>query len=200
MEIVDKKLVTGAKNGDKQAFTELINLYKDKIYNHVYRIIGNIQEAEDITQETFLKVYANIDKYDEQYKFSTWIYRIATNLCIDRIRRKKADFSLDNKWEEEDGMDWYNKLAAPDMTPEEEVISTEQHKQVEQAILSLPPKYRVVMNLRYIQDFSIQEISKIVNLSVATVKTRLFRGRESLRKQLLENGSLKERSGLYEMS
>lgn len=194
MNFVDKKLVKKTKAGDKQAFTELVNLYKDKIFNLSYRMLGNTHEAEDISQDTFLKVFTNIEKYDEQYKFSTWIYRIATNLCIDRIRKKKADFSLDNNWNEEDGMDWYSRLSNENMTPEEEVIINERDQKIQKAILELPPKYRVIMNLRYMEELSIQEISDVVNLSISTVKTRLHRGREHLRKELLEIANIKEGS------
>ena len=200
MEYVDKKLVKKAKTGDINAFSELIHLYKDKIFNLAYRLLGNVQEAEDISQETFLRVYTNLDKYDENYKFSPLIFRIATNLCIDRIRKKRADFSLDQSWDTEDGIDYHSIIPSYEKSPEDEVISMEQHNQIQQAILGLPPKYRIIMTLRYIQDLSIQEISNIVNLSLATVKTRLHRGREYLRKQLVAGKNAGERSGLYEMS
>lgn len=200
MEFVDKKLVKKAKSGDIQAFTELITNYKDKIFHLAYRMLSNVQEAEDITQETFLRVYSNLDRYDEEHKFSTWIFRIATNLCIDRIRKKKANYSLDENWNDEDGLDWYSRLPSQGKSPEEEAISSEEQNQIHQAIMNLPSKYRVIMILRYIQDLSIQEISEVVNLSNSTVKTRLHRGREYLRKQLIGKNITRERVGEYEMS
>ncbi len=90
MNYVDARLAKLASQGDRGAFGELVNLYKDKIYHLGYRMLGNAQEAEDIVQETFMRVYTNMERYDDTQKFSTWIYRIGTNLCIDRLRKKKA--------------------------------------------------------------------------------------------------------------
>lgn len=187
MEFVENRLIQKAKSGDINAFTELLHIYKDKIYYLAFRMLGNAHEAEDISQETFLRVYTNLDRYDEKYKFSTWIYRIATNLCIDRIRKKKADFSLDDNWSNDEDMDLYSKIPNYSKSPEEEVISIEEHEIVQSAILNLPPKYRAIMTLRYVNDLSVQEIGDITNLSKATIKTRLHRGREYLRKQLVDS-------------
>lgn len=200
MEFVENSLVKKARSGDTQAFTELMYLYKDKIYHLAYRMLGNAQEAEDVSQETFLRVYSNLDRYDEKHKFSTWIYRIATNLSIDRIRKKKANFSLDESWNDEEGADWYAKIASNDISPEQQAILSEEQETLHKAILSLPPKYRGIVTLKYVNELSIQEISEIVNLSVPTVKTRLHRGREYLRKYLVKSGSVRERSGQYELS
>jgi len=90
MEAFEKRLLKLSQNGDRQAFGELVDLYKDKINSLAYRMLGNLQDAEDIAQETFMRVYANLHRYDDQYKISTWIYRIANNLCIDRIRKRKV--------------------------------------------------------------------------------------------------------------
>jgi len=187
MNFIDKQLVKKAKTGDKQAFTDLVNEYKDKIYNLAYRMLGNKQEAEDISQDTFLRVYSNLDKYDETHKFSTWIYRIASNLSIDRIRKKKPSVFLDAEWKDEEGLDWYSRLPNDNKTPEEELLLDEQQRLIQEALLSLPEKYRLIMILKYMEDRSIQEISTITDTSLATVKTRLHRGREYLRKQLLHN-------------
>ncbi|BAH41242.1 hypothetical protein BBR47_02650 [Brevibacillus brevis NBRC 100599] len=104
MDFVEKRLTQRAKRGDREAFAELIEIYKDKIFQLAYRMVGNRQDAEDIAQETFLRVYANLHSYDDSYKFSTWIYRIATNLCIDRGRKKRPDFSLDEETEPGPGL------------------------------------------------------------------------------------------------
>ncbi len=98
MDFVEKRLTQRAKRGDREAFAELIEIYKDKIFQLAYRMVGNREDAEDIAQETFLRVYANLHAYDESYKFSTWIYRIATNLCIDRGRKKRPTFRSTRKW------------------------------------------------------------------------------------------------------
>lgn len=184
MEFVEKRLTERAKRGDREAFAELIEIYKDKIFQLAYRMVGNRQEAEDIAQETFLRVYANLHQYNESYKFSTWIYRIATNLCIDRGRKKRPDFSLDEQAEGTEGLDWYSRLASQDKTPEEKVVTQELQETVQEALNELAPKYRSIMILRYIEDLSLQEISEVLKLPVTTIKTRIHRGREALRGRL----------------
>ncbi len=184
MEFVEKRLVERAKRGDREAFAELIEMYKDKIYQLAYRMVGNRQEAEDIAQETFLRVFANLQMYDSSYKFSTWIYRIATNLCIDRGRKKKADFSLDEEAEGTTGLDWHSRLSSQEKSPEDQLVTKELQETVQEALSGLAPKYRSIMILRYIEDLSLQEISEILKLPVTTIKTRIHRGREALRAKL----------------
>jgi len=184
MEFVEKRLTERAKRGDREAFAELVEIYKDKIFQLAYRMVGNRQEAEDIAQETFLRVYANLHQFNESYKFSTWIYRIATNLCIDRGRKKRPDFSLDEQAEGTEGLDWYSRLASRDRTPEEKVVTQELQETVQDALNELAPKYRSIMILRYIEDLSLQEISEVLKLPVTTIKTRIHRGREALRGRL----------------
>ncbi|MBO8171480.1 MAG: RNA polymerase sigma factor SigW [Bacillaceae bacterium] len=184
MDHVEKRLVNRIKEGDHRAFEEIVELYKEKIYQLSYRMLGNREEAEDAAQETFLRVYSNIGKYDDNHKFSTWIYRIASNLCIDRIRKRKPQYSLDAELSGTDERTLYATLPDRTRTPEEEAISGELQQKVQQAILSLSPTYRSIMILKYIHDLSLKEISEIVDLPVSTVKTRIHRGREALRKVL----------------
>ncbi|CAM5779085.1 RNA polymerase sigma factor SigW [Brevibacillus borstelensis] len=184
MDFVEKRLTQRAKRGDREAFAELIEIYKDKIFQLAYRMVGNRQDAEDIAQETFLRVYANLHTYDESYKFSTWIYRIATNLCIDRGRKKRPDFSLDEEVEPGQGMDWYSRLSSNEKNPADLLVTQELQETVQDALSHLAPKYRSIMILRYIEDLSLQEISDIVKLPVTTIKTRIHRGREALRSKL----------------
>ncbi|SDH75821.1 RNA polymerase, sigma subunit, SigW [Aneurinibacillus thermoaerophilus] len=184
LDITEQRIIQRAKNGDRDAFAELVDLYKDKIYHVSYRMLGNRQEAEDVAQETFLRVYANLDSYDPKYKFSTWIYRIASNLSIDVIRKRKKNLSIDAEITGADGVDWHDRLADTSKGPEEEVLTDELQEEVQGAIMGLSPKYRVVMLLRYIENLSLQEISEVVQLPVSTIKTRIHRGREALRKKL----------------
>lgn len=187
MEVFEKRLLKMAEKGDRQAFAELVELYKDKVYSLAYRMLGNSQDAEDIAQETFMRVYANLHRFDDQYKISTWIYRIANNLCIDLIRKRKVrrnQFSFDAEITGTDGLDLYDTIHDDDPSPEQQLITSELQNKVKDAILSLSPKYRTIMILKYIEDLSLQEISDIVGLPVATVKTRVHRGREALRKKL----------------
>jgi RNA polymerase sigma-70 factor (ECF subfamily) len=182
LEGMDTRLARLARKGDETAFAELVELYKDRMYHLGYRMLGNRQEAEDVVQDTFLRVYSNLEKYDETQKFSTWIYRICTNLCIDRLRRKKPSYSLDSELADGEGNDWYGMLASSDPTPENQLVLTETQEMIREAIDSLPAKYKSVIILKYLQDLSLQEISDILKLPVTTVKTRVHRGREFLRK------------------
>lgn len=184
MELVESRIVKRAQKGDRLAFAELVELYKDKLYNLGYRMMGNPTEAEDVAQETFLRAYANLSTYNASHKFSTWIYRIATNLCIDRMRKKKADFSLDAELDnggEEGGSTLYGRIAAPDRSPEEDVVRLETQEEVQRAIEALPENYRSAVILKYLHDLSLQEIADILEVPVTTVKTRIHRGREALR-------------------
>jgi len=184
MELIELRIVKRALKGDRLAFGELVELYKEKLYNLAYRMMGNRQEAEDIAQEAFLRAYKNLQSYDSKHKFSTWIYRIATNLCIDRMRKKKPDYSLDAELEGLDGGDMYTRLASGERTPEEELVRTETHGEVHAAIEALPENYRAAVILKYMHDMSLQEIADILEVPVSTVKTRIHRGREALRNLL----------------
>lgn len=184
MDNLDVRLAKLARKGDQRAFAEIVELYKDKIFHLAYRMLNNQHEAEDIVQETFLRVYKNLDRYDENQKFSTWIYRIGTNLCIDRLRKRKPSYSLDADMNDQEGMDGYSMIPSDDRTPESEMLISETQRIIHQAIESLPAKYKTIMILRYIQDMSLQEISEVLTLPVTTIKTRVHRGREFLRKKL----------------
>ncbi|KHF31824.1 ECF RNA polymerase sigma factor SigW [Paenibacillus sp. P1XP2] len=178
MDNIENRLTKLALKGDQRAFAEIVELYKDKIYHLAYRMLSNRHEAEDIVQETFLRVYRNLDRYDQNQKFSTWIYRIATNLCIDRLRKKKPTYSLDAEMNDQEGMDGYSMIPSDNRTPESEALLSETQQIIYQAIDSLPAKYKSVMILRYLQDLSLQEISDVLGMPVTTIKTRVHRGRE----------------------
>ena len=184
METIVKNRIKQVKNGDQNAFAEIVELYKDKVFQLCYRMLGNRHEAEDIAQEAFLRAYVNIHSYDTKRKFSTWLYRIATNLSIDRIRKKKPDYYLDAEVAGAEGLTMYSQVAADVMLPEDEVESLELQEIIQNEILKLPDKYRSVIVLKYIDELSLKEISEILDLPVGTVKTRIHRGREALRNQL----------------
>ncbi|WP_366561273.1 RNA polymerase sigma factor SigW [Bacillus velezensis] len=184
MENLIKKRIKQVKKGDQNAFAEIVDLYKDKIYQLCYRMLGNVHEAEDIAQEAFIRAYVNIDSFDINRKFSTWLYRIATNLTIDRIRKKKPDYYLDAEVAGAEGLTMYSQIAADGVLPEEAVLSLELSDTIQKKILKLPDKYRTVIVLKYIDELSLIEIGEILNIPVGTVKTRIHRGREALRKQL----------------
>ena len=182
MNYIETRLVQLTKKGDRRAFEELVDLYKDKIDHLGYRMLHHSHEAEDIVQEAFLRVYLHLDRYDENQKFSTWIYRIATNLCIDRLRKRKASYSLDAEVQDnEGGMDWYSMLPSNEQSPEDQLLLTEKQLRIRKAIETLPEKYKAVVLLRYMEDMSLQEIGDVLNMPVTTVITRVHPGRDYLR-------------------
>ncbi|WP_186578127.1 RNA polymerase sigma factor SigW [Aquibacillus kalidii] len=184
MEAKIKEMIKSVKKGDQSAYEDIVSFYQSKVYAICYRMIGNSHEAEDLAQEAFIRAYVNIHSFDEKKKFSTWLYRIATNLTIDRIRKKKPDFYLDAEVRGTDGLDMYSQLPAEQALPEEEVESLEIQTVIQQEIMNLPAKYRSVIALRFVDELPLAEISEILDIPVGTVKTRIHRGREALRKRL----------------
>lgn len=184
MKSLEARLARMALKGDQRAFEELVDLYQNKLYHMAYRMLGGRQEAEDAVQETFLRVFRNLDRYDENMKFSTWIYRITTNLCIDKLRKRKPTYSLDAEAGDHEGLDGYSMLPSDERTPESEAVLSETQQIIRNAIEHLPAKYKSVMVLRYLEDLSLQEIGDVLGMPVTTIKTRVHRGREFLRKRL----------------
>ncbi|WP_082235726.1 RNA polymerase sigma factor SigW [Halobacillus massiliensis] len=184
MEKMIEKKIKELKKGDPSAFEDIVTFYQNKVYHICYRMVGISAEAEDLAQEAFIRAYTNIDRYDERRKFSTWLYRIATNLTIDWLRKRKPDYYLDAEVKGTDGLDMYSQLAIDQALPEEEVESLELQNYIQNEMLALPPKYRSVIVLRYLDELSLQEIADVLEIPVGTVKTRVHRGREALRKRL----------------
>jgi RNA polymerase sigma-70 factor (ECF subfamily) len=184
----ESRLAALARNGDRKAFAEIVKRYQNKIMKLGFRMLNQRQEAEDVAQETFFKVYSNLHRYDVTQKFSTWIYRVATNICIDRLRRRKEQISLDVAGSEPSNdntnRELQLKISNKWQTPENQVILSELQGQVQQAVQQLPDKYRLAIVLRYMQELSLQEISEVLDIPLPTVKTRIHRGREVLRKKL----------------
>jgi RNA polymerase sigma-70 factor (ECF subfamily) len=184
MEAIVKKRIKQVKKGDQNAFGEIVEIYKNKVYQICYRMLGNRHEAEDAAQEAFIRAFVNINTFNQDLKFSTWLFRIATNLCIDKIRKKKPDYYLDAEVSGTDGLNLYSQIASETELPEDELETLELQEEVQKEILKLPDKYRTVIVLKYIEELSLNEISQILNLPLGTVKTRIHRGRDALRQQL----------------
>lgn len=184
MDAIIKKRIKQVLKGDQNAYAEIVELYKDKVFQLCFRMLGNRHEAEDMAQEAFIRAYVNIASFNINLKFSTWLYRIATNLCIDRIRKKKPDYYLDAEVSGTDGLTMYSQIPASTTLPEDEVESIELQEIIQREITKLPEKYRSVIVLKYIEELSLNEISEILDMPLGTVKTRIHRGREALRHQL----------------
>ncbi|MBE1553079.1 RNA polymerase sigma factor SigW [Sporosarcina limicola] len=184
MDNLVNKRINEVLKGNQDAFEEIVTLFQHRLYQVCYRMLSNTQEAEDIAQEAFVRAYINIHTFDQKRKFSTWLFRIATNLCIDRIRKKKPDYYLDAEVPGTEGLNMYSQIAAPGELPEEEVERMELQERIQYEIGRLPDRYRTVIILRYIEELPLQEIGDILELPLGTVKTRVHRGREALRKQM----------------
>lgn len=184
MEAIVKKRIKQVIKGDQDAFGEIVEIYKNSVYQLCFRMLGNRHEAEDMAQEAFIRAYVNIHTFNQDLKFSTWLFRIATNLCIDRIRKKKPDYYLDAEVAGKEGLTMYSQIPDKTPLPENEVESLELHETIQKEILKLPEKYRSAIVLKYIEELSLNEISEILDLPLGTVKTRIHRGREALRQQL----------------
>ncbi|QGQ94669.1 RNA polymerase sigma factor SigW [Paenibacillus psychroresistens] len=184
MDIIDLRLAKLSHNRDRDSFEQLVILYKDSLFNLGYRMLNNRLDAEDIVQETFLRAYKHYDRFDGVHKFSTWIYQIGINLCIDWLRRRKLRYSLDARTYDGDGVELYDRTPGQNPDPEREALLKETHELVYKAIDSLPHNYKSIVVLRYLHELSLNEISVIVAMPVTTIKTRIHRGREFLRKKL----------------
>jgi RNA polymerase sigma factor (sigma-70 family) len=175
----DFVLVQKATKGDQKAYTELLDRYRDAIYFMLLKMVNNASDAEDLTIEAFGKAFKNIDQYAPNYAFSTWLFKIATNNCIDFIRKKKANtISLDQNDDDEDKAP--TDIMAPVLDPEESLIKEQKLKLMRSIVSRLKPRYRKLIELRYFKEYSYEEISEELELPIGTVKAQLFRARELL--------------------
>ncbi len=182
-QVTDEELVRAGRRGETEAFAEIVLRYKDRIYNLAYRMFGSREEAEDIAQETFLHIFRALESFRVEERFSPWIYRIATNLCLDRLRKMKHTVASLDAPVGPDG-DIPQQVADWSHAPEKSYELTEMRADTQEAINGLPPKYKVVVVLRHLQDLSYDEIARVLGIPQGTVKTRLFRAREILRRKL----------------
>jgi len=183
----DLKIIESCLLGNTQIFSRLIDNYKNMVYNLAYRMSNNPHEAEDISQEAFLRAYQSLAHFNPSYKFSTWLYQITLNIIRDRFKKKELHYSsLDTPVETGDS-EFYPQPADLTNNPERIIAQKEDAQAVQQAILSLPLKYREVLVLRHLQDLSYIEIANILKLPTGTVKVRLYRAREQLKKILADS-------------
>ncbi len=180
----DWSIVESCLNGNREAYALLVKKYEKSVFNIVYRLIGTTEEARDITQETFIKAYKSLRQVKPEFKFSNWLFKIATNLCKDRLKKRKItavslnefDYLLDQEISHE------NKDSLLDY--QKNLIPTDEQEQVQRAISNLPFIYRRVVVLRYIQDLTYQEIADILEMPLGRVKVQLHRAHQILYDQL----------------
>lgn len=186
--VSDHDLVTRAQQGSEKAYRELLARYQRPVFSIIFRMIRDREQAEDLAQETFVRVFNHIGRYDPRYKFSSWIFKIATNLTIDWIRRKELKtVSIDgsrNATSSEEMEATAITIASDDENPEELLEARELGEEIEEAIGKLRPEYRAAILLRHVEGREYQEIAEIMSLPLGTVKTYIHRGRNELRDSL----------------
>lgn len=189
------RLIKKAQSGDVSAFEKIVSEYQNVVYSVVYRYAENSEDAEDMSQEVFIKMFKNINSFQFKSKLSTWIYRVATNTCIDLVKKFKQDntYSLDEGIESVDGEKNYIEISDVSMAPENVYERYETRDVINQAIKNLNEEYRTVIILRDIEGLSYDEISEVLSCSVGTVKSRISRGRRKLREILSEDRELFEK-------
>jgi RNA polymerase sigma-70 factor (ECF subfamily) len=182
----DLILVKKALEGDEKAFARLMLRYRDSVYYMLLKMVKNKSDAEDLTLEAFGKAFANLEYFSPDYAFSTWIFKIAINNCIDFLRKQKGiHFSFDSLPDFEFEING-TKLKSPMPTPEEGMILQQRFDMLHSYVEKLKPNYRELIHLRYFKEYSYEEIAKALNLPLGTVKVQLFRARNMLYKLLEE--------------
>ena len=186
-ELSDASLVEQTLAGDQDVFAGLVERYRDAVQNLAYRMLGNVSEAEEVTQETFVRAYMRLASYKAEHKFSTWLFSIAVHLSIDYIRRRRF---LALPLEEIPFLEW---VADQDLGPEDSALRLEQQDEVQRSLNHLPSKYRAVIVLRYWYDFSYEEIAQVLRLTPNLVKARLHQARKLLARKLDKSTSQEEK-------
>ncbi len=181
----DRTLVARILAGERDLFTELVSRYEKRIVNYVYRVTHRWEEAHDLAQEIFTKVYLALDRYDPKFQFSTWIFRIAQNAAIDALRKKSLpEVSLTRGEDDSDGKEW--EFADPGVSPYRDLKNKRLAIAIDVAVAKLPRDYRELIQLRHFGELSYEEIAALLELPLGTVKNKLFRARNLLKDELAE--------------
>ncbi|MEJ2637374.1 MAG: sigma-70 family RNA polymerase sigma factor [Calditrichia bacterium] len=180
----DRELIQLALQGNEKGYEKLLNKYRNLVFTIMLKMVRNPQEAEDLTQEAFMKAFNSLASFNDEFAFSTWLMKIASNNCIDFLRKRKLrTYSINEPIQYKDEK---IEIEIPDAepTPEKSLLQNERKRMIEEAIDQLPERYRYVILLRHKEEKSYEEISEILNLPLGTVKAQIFRAREILNKKL----------------
>jgi len=180
--VYDYNLIRAALDkGDQKAYAELMGRYHDSVYFMLLKMVNNKDDADDLTIEAFGKAFKRLSQYTPNFAFSTWLFKIASNNCIDFIRRKKmVTFSIDKTFENDEGGEMSMDLKASGLNPEENIIKKQKSQLMHDIVDKLKPRYRVLVEMRYFEELSYEEIAEKLELPLGTVKAQLFRAREFL--------------------
>ncbi len=182
----DEELVAAILKGREDRFVELVERYQGRLVNYLYRLLRNLDEAHDMAQEVFIKIYQALEGFDPRYRFSTWLFRVAQNAAIDHIRKRRLKLVTIHRPDPETGerQDW--EFPSPERGPYGHLRNRERGGAIQEAIDSLPWEYRELILLRHFGEMSYDEIAKLKEMPLGTVKNKLFRGRQMLKKQLAD--------------
>lgn len=194
----DELLIRRAQRGDADAFEQLLLEHQKNVYNLCYRMAGNPDDAMDLSQETFLRAWRCLDQYQFVSAFSTWLYRLCSNICIDFLRRRRRQQTVPLTFEDADGEE--QTYAVPDAQPlpEEQVELKLTRETLQAAMAQLLPEHRAVLQLRVVNEMSYEQIADVLDIQIGTVKSRLSRARNQLKK-ILERGNLSRRASSESM-
>jgi len=181
----DYILACEATKGDQRAYEKLLSRYREMVYFTILKMITNKQDAEDLTIETFAKAFIHIDQYKPTYAFSTWLFKIATNNCIDYFRRKNTKSKSSEKQEMEDGMEEF--VDKSNIGPEKELIKKQRKEFVLKILTELNPDHKKLIELRYYKEFSYNEIAEALNIPIGTVKAKLYRAKYIISNLMLDS-------------
>ncbi|MBQ0016992.1 MAG: sigma-70 family RNA polymerase sigma factor [Bacteroidales bacterium] len=178
----DYALVCAARdNGDEQAYAKLMSYYKDTLYLMLLRMCGNADDADDMTMETFRKAFCQLELYVPTNAFSTWLFSIGANTFIDHVRKNRINtISIDSAKDDDESPSMIHRMPASTPNPEEAIISVQRAEQLREVVKQLSPKYRSVIELRYYQELSYEEMSERLNLPLGTIKVHLLRAKQLL--------------------
>lgn len=194
----DELLIRRAQRGDADAFEQLLLEHQKNVYNLCYRMAGNPDDAMDLSQETFLRAWRCLDQYQFASAFSTWLYRLCSNICIDFLRKRRRRQTVPLTFEDADGEE--QTYAVPDAQPlpEEQVELKLTRETLQAAMAQLLPEHRAVLQLRVVNEMSYEQIADVLDIQIGTVKSRLSRARNQLKK-ILERGNLSRRASSESM-
>ena len=190
--MTEKELIAKAKKGDQDAFGQLVLAHQNKVFSLCVHMMGNREEAEDMAQEAFLKAWRSLDSFHGESSFATWMHRLTTNLCLDYLRKqtRRQNISVAVSLDDEEAA--FTEPADPGSDPQQELEKRERQRAVEKALRELPEHQRRALVMREVSGLSYQEIADALELDLGTVKSRIARAREALRKRLLEDGNFFE--------
>lgn len=183
-QLTDEQLVTAVLEGDRDRFGDLVERYQARLVNYLYRLLRNQEEAHELAQDVFIKVYQALDRYDPTYKFSTWIFRVAQNAAIDQIRRRRLKLVPIQRPEDASGEAHEWDLPSEERGPYGDLRNLERGEAIQAAIDALPWEYRELIVMRHYAELSYEEIARLKRMPLGTVKNKLFRGRQALKEKL----------------